>query len=430
MGLLARTHYPEGNRMSYDDDGPSEPRRATTTGTATSRLGQGRAAARRATRARLALSGASGSGKTWTALSVAMVLAGDGPVLMIDTEPADGRNTAGELYADQFRFDVIQWEPPYATPDLALTIREAGDHLVPGSKWAGRDGGYAVIMVDSASHFWRGQGGTLDVAGGRYGGWKEATPMQDALVDTILRSPAHVLVCTRAKQDYQLEQGTDGKQKVTKLGMAPIQRDDLEYEFQVVVTLDESHQLEVGKTRAAPLAGMRYRANEQAQFAQQYAAWLASGEPELARQADADLLAAGFDAITDAQVRGAAKQAFVGVFGKPSMIPAERLADARAWVADAVARASAPAGPSDEPTAPPAAGDAETPPEAPGGPEGGAEPGAPAPPAVESPGEVNGARRRRAKAAQVQAEVDAEAAAARAAREADVLALDGASGEG
>jgi len=356
--------------MSYDDPGPSEAPRPRTTGTATSRLGAGHAAVRKQVRARLAISGASGSGKTWTALSVAEVLAPDGPTLVIDTEPADSWQGAAELYADRFTFDTIRWEPPYNPRDLALTLTEAGAARVPQGRWPG-DGGYHVIIVDSASHFWRGAGGTLDIAGGKYTGWKEATPIQDALVDAILRSSAHVIICTRARQDYVQEQGADGKQKVTKLGMAPVQRDDLEYEFQVVAQMDQQHTIEIGKTRCAALAGMQFQQNQQGKFAAIFAEWLAGGV-ELIGQAEADALVDAFNAIDAGPAKVAAKRDFAALYGKPDQLPADKLAEAEAWIsarvtaaiAEAVKEGAPEAGePGESPGAP------DTAPEAPASPE-------------------------------------------------------------
>lgn len=344
--------------MSGYDDGPSEAARPRTTGTATSRLGAGHAAVRKQVRARLAISGASGSGKTWTALSVAEVLAPNGPTLVLDTEPADSWQGAAELYADRFVFDTIRWEPPYNPRDLALTLTEAGAAHVPNSRWPG-DGGYHVIIVDSASHFWRGQGGTLDIAGGKYTGWKEATPIQDALVDAILRSSAHVIICTRARQDYVQEQGADGKQKVTKLGMAPVQRDDLEYEFQVVAQMDQQHTIEIGKTRCAALAGMQFQQNQQGKFAAIFAEWLAGGV-ELIGQAEADALVDAFNALDAGPAKVAAKREFAALFGKPDQLPADRLPEAEAWIAARVTAALAEAVkegadlPGDGPEPPPA----------------------------------------------------------------------------
>jgi hypothetical protein len=306
----------------------------TTTGTARSRLKAGHAAVRKAVKARLAISGASGAGKTWTALSVAEVLT-DGPVLVIDTEPADSAQGAAELYADRFSFDTIRWVPLYDPRDLALTIREAGSTLVPGSRWAEQDGGYDLIIVDSASHFWRGEGGTLDIAGGTFGGWREATPIQDDLVQAILTSSAHIICCTRAKMDYQVEQESGGKQKVTKLGLAPIQRDDLEYEFQVVALMDHTHTMEVTKTRCAALAGQAFRQNDQARFAHILKEWLEGGV-ELITQGQVDQLVALFSSWEELEARTAVKQAFLEVWGAPVALPAEKWDEALEWVTSRV----------------------------------------------------------------------------------------------
>lgn len=111
-----------------------------------SRLGQARQATRRQLKARVAFDGPSGSGKTWTSLEWATVLADGGRILVIDTE-----HGSASLYSDVFTFEVITWAPPYDPGELADTIREAGA------------AGFDVIVVDSLSHFWEGEGGTLDI---------------------------------------------------------------------------------------------------------------------------------------------------------------------------------------------------------------------------------------------------------------------------
>jgi hypothetical protein len=315
-----------------EEDRPDE--RAATTGTATSRLRSGRMGVRKATKARLALSAPSGAGKTWTALSTAFVLAPNGRVIVIDTEPGDDRQGASELYADSFpSFDVIQWEPPYDPRDLTLTIREAGQMTVPDGYWPGQQG-YDVIIVDSASPFWKGEGGTMDIAGGKFGGWKTASPAQDQLVNAILRTPAHIIVCTRAKQAYEVTEVMEGnakKQKVEKLGLQPIQRDDLEYEFQVVVVMDEAHRIDIGKTRAAPLAGLSFMANDQHKFAEIYKTWLESGA-DPARQIDIDAIVHTFRTLPDAD-RQAAKDAFKAEFGDPKYLTGEQVPAVWTWIA-------------------------------------------------------------------------------------------------
>lgn len=286
-----------------------------TTGTATSRARLRRPAIRRPTLARLALAGPSGSGKTWTALSIAEVLGG--PTLVIDTERGDDAQGAAELYADTFAFDTIEWPAPYDPRDLALTLDELS--ALPDDERP------ATVIIDSASHFWRGEGGTLDIAGGKFGGWRVATPAQDELVAAILRGRFHVVVCIRARQDYQVEEEPGGKQKVVKLGLAPVQRDDLEYEFQVVASLDADHRIDISKTRAQPLAGGSWAAGQQERFALIFRDWLASGV-QLARQADVDALR---DTLRTAELgpqwQGAG-------WPKADRLNADQLEDAWAWV--------------------------------------------------------------------------------------------------
>jgi len=307
------------------------PNQPTSTGTATSRARMARRAVRRAGSARLALSGPSGAGKTWTALSIAQRL-GD-RVMVIDTEPGDATQSASSYYADHFRFDVIEWGAPYDPRDLTLTLKELGrTPCASDGFWPGAEG-YQVVIVDSASHFWTGEGGTLDIADQRFSGWKVASPAQQDLVDAILRSPLHVIVCTRAKQAYDVnEVEKDGrkKQEVVKLGLAPVQRADLEYEFQVVVMMDQDHAMSIGKTRCLDLAGRSFKADHQGEFAELYADWLTRGDV-LVRQSDADLVRAALKLLPAERRKDAGTQ-FTEAFGHPDYLLEDRLPAAWALV--------------------------------------------------------------------------------------------------
>lgn len=300
--------------MADDQPNQQQPR---TTGTATSRARMRRRAVRRPTLARLALSGPSGSGKTWTALSVAEVLAPGGRLLVIDTEQGDNQQGAAELYADQWQFDTIEWHAPYDPRDLAITLDDLSA-LPDGER-------PDVVVVDSASHFWIGQGGTLDIVDGRFGGWKTGTPAQDEMIAAFLRARYHLLVCTRAKQDYQVEELPNGKQRVTKLGLAPVQRDALEYEFQVALQLDMDHRIDVGKTRAQPLAGGSWPAGQQARFAAIYRDWLRSGV-QLAPMADVEALR---ELLRTAEL---GREWSAAGWPKVAQLDADRLPEAWAWV--------------------------------------------------------------------------------------------------
>lgn len=226
-------------------------------------------AVRRGNKARVALAAPAGGGKTYTALTLAAELADGGDVLVIDTE----RGSAS-LYADQFDFQTIKWEPPYDPRELAKLIGELGDQ-------------FAVVVVDSLSHFWMGEGGTLDIVdaagararGNSYAGWKEGTPAQAEMVDAMLNSPAHVIVTMRSKTEYVLEQ-RNGKNVPTKVGMAPVQRDGIEYEFTVTCDLDIEHRLMVGKTRCSVLAGKVYKPGHSGEMGKVLREWLDGAEDD------------------------------------------------------------------------------------------------------------------------------------------------------
>lgn len=187
---------------------------------------------------RLAIAGPTGSGKTYTALAVAKGLGGS--VALIDTE----RHSAS-LYADEFEFD---------SSDLAGGNPEAYTRQIEEAAKAG----YDVLIIDSFSHAWAGEDGILaqkDKAAKRQRGgndftaWRDVTPMHDRLVSAVLDYPGHVIVTMRAKMAYAMVE-EKGKTKVEKLGLAPVQRDGVEYEFDVVVDMDQAHTGVVSKTRA------------------------------------------------------------------------------------------------------------------------------------------------------------------------------------
>jgi dsDNA-binding SOS-regulon protein len=230
-------------------------------------------AVRRGQKARLALAGPSGSGKTWTALEAATVLADGGPVLVADTE----RGSAS-LYADHFKFEVVEWTPPFDPRELAALIAEHGD-------------GYDVIVCDSLSHFWEAEGGTRDIVdaaaararGNSFAGWKEGTPAQNDMVNAMLNASCHIVATMRSKTEYIMEADSRGKQVPRKIGMAPIQRAGIEYEFTVTAELDYEHTLLVDKTRCSALAGGMFKMGHTVEMAETLRDWLGSAEAVLSK---------------------------------------------------------------------------------------------------------------------------------------------------
>lgn len=195
-----------------------------------------RKAERKQSYLKIALTGPSGSGKTYSAL---LMDSGMGKkIAMLDTE-----NGSGELYSDICNYYIETITPPFTHTKYIEVIKEA------------QNAGYDVLIIDSLTHVWSGSGGLLEqqeqIARTKYKGntwaaWKDITPMHDALVQAILQSKIHIIATMRSKQDYIQ---TEDK-KIKKVGMAPQQREGMDYEFTIVFDIDrEKHEATASKDR-------------------------------------------------------------------------------------------------------------------------------------------------------------------------------------
>jgi nucleoside-triphosphatase THEP1 len=247
-------------------------------------------ATRAQARLRLGLIGPAGSGKTYTALRIAAGLGGK--IAVIDTERGSASLYMGERGIE---FDVIELDS-YEVEHFIDAIQAAAA------------GGYTTLIIDSLSHAWAGKGGILEYVdkagkrnqgGGNFGAWRDATPRHNALVDAILGAPLHVICTLRSKVEYVVE-NVGGRTQVRKVGLQPVQRDGLEYEFTVVGDVTQEHDLIVTKTRAAFLKDAVIReAGED--LGKQLSQWLSAGEPIAAKPQPAseplfDRMAAHIDA--------------------------------------------------------------------------------------------------------------------------------------
>jgi len=192
-------------------------------------------AERKSAKLRAALCGTSGSGKTYSALLLARGLCGEsGKIAVIDTE----RGSAS-LYADVTDFDVAELVPPYSPARYKSLITAAAKE-------------YDVLVIDSLSHAWSAEGGVLDMhdkatqsnkGGNSYTAWRDVTPQHNQLVDAILSCPCHVIITMRSKTAYELQDNGNGKKTPVKIGLAPIQRDGMEYEFTLVLDVSVSNHI-------------------------------------------------------------------------------------------------------------------------------------------------------------------------------------------
>lgn len=214
-------------------------------------------ATKRRSHARVALVGPPGSGKTFSALRIMRGPLVDGvrlPGLLVEgarLAVIDTERGSASKYSDLFEFDVL--ELPSFEPDTYVK-----------ALYAAADAGYDGVIVDSLSHAWVGKGGALEQVDKRSGGggssftngWRDVTPMHNRMVEALLTYPGHLITTMRVKTEYVLEQQVVKGKTVTvprKVGMAPVQRDGLEYEFDVVGDLNYENTLSITKSRCPSL---------------------------------------------------------------------------------------------------------------------------------------------------------------------------------
>lgn len=189
---------------------------------------------------RLALTGVSGAGKTLSALYIAYGMTGDwGKIALIDTEHERARFYANRSDLGTGTFLYAPMTPPYSPDKYKQMVAE-------GAKAVGNDG---VVIVDSLSHAWNNEGGILEIKDkiasqqgkNSYTAWNEAGKEQNSLINTILSENCHTIVTMRSKMDYAMVENNRGKLEPQKIGLAPIQRDDTEYEFDIVLDIARNH---------------------------------------------------------------------------------------------------------------------------------------------------------------------------------------------
>ena len=210
-----------------------------------------RKAVRRKAKLRLGLVAPSGAGKTYSALQLAFGLGGK--IGLIDTE-----HGSGDLYAHLGEYDIINLAAPYTVDKYRKAIK------------AFEDAGYNVIIIDSLSHAWAGEGGLLDKQGkiadsgkgNSYTAWRTITPEHNGLIEAMLQSPAHVIATMRAKVEYVIEKNDRGRDTPRKVGMAPVQREGMDYEFTVVFDLDTNHYASASKDRTGMFDGQWFQPSQ------------------------------------------------------------------------------------------------------------------------------------------------------------------------
>lgn len=265
--------------------------------------------------ARAFLHGPNGSGKSRGALELASRLfGGELHVTLINTEPERGR-----LYADRFRFSLIDLSTlGDFSPETFIAAVDTAESKHPGG----------IIVIDSTSHEWMGEGGVLSLAD-RFGDWKKVRPRHDDFVNRLKTAESHVIVACRAKMQYEVtEEERDGRarQVVSALGIGPVQDKDLPYEFNLIGSFEQATHLVTFTGHCDLLVGVkRYDMVQEGQaVADTYSEWLSDGikveATATAAQADVEALLASLKAegIADEEVASKLRIARQGNRGKLS----------------------------------------------------------------------------------------------------------------
>jgi hypothetical protein len=184
----------------------------------------------------IGLFGASGSGKTMSALRVARGIQRvcPGEIVVVDTE-----NGRAEHYAEMFDFQRIDFQPPFGSLDYRDVIDFAASKKP------------SVIVLDSMTHEHSGLGGMLDyqekevarMASNDNGqidyakaervkmlAWQKPKAARRELLDYLVRLNTNIILCFRAKETSKpVKKGN--KTEVESLGFMPIGGDEFVFEM-------------------------------------------------------------------------------------------------------------------------------------------------------------------------------------------------------
>lgn len=207
-----------------------------------------RKAQREGARVVIGLAGISGSGKTFSALQLAWGLAGgkSEKVGLIDSE-----NKRGSLYSDILvgrdgavhQFLIGDLYAPFTPERYKQAILEF------------QAAGVEVLVIDSASHEYEGEGGYLDIRQplpGKFGNRDNvAAEEHKKFMRALLQSNMHIIVCVRAREKVKIEKDGQNKTIYVPLGLQPIQHKDFMFEMTASLMVhDQGKRQEVLKCPA------------------------------------------------------------------------------------------------------------------------------------------------------------------------------------
>ncbi len=246
-----------------------------------------RKAERKKAKLKLGMSAPSGGGKTLGALFVGYGLMKEKYPKLAEDELwskiciVDSENGSGELYVNSEKdgiaigvYNVITLDPPFTPEKYINSILLCYNE------------GLEVCIIDSASHLWAGSGGLLDQQGqiakrqgyNSYTAWREITPLHNKFVDTMLQTDIHIISTMRSKQEYVQEKDEKGSTKIRKIGLNPVARDGMEFEFTAFLEIDSGHTAFGSKDRTGIVDQRYFKITPE--IGKEFMKWLDSGSDE------------------------------------------------------------------------------------------------------------------------------------------------------
>jgi len=205
------------------------------------------------------LMGASGSGKTVSALLIAKGIVWEmfpdlsddekwEKIAVIDTEHSRSTLYAGMTIKEQeigsfLHYDLEAPFTPQRYKDAFMECKAAGCE---------------VVIIDSITHAWNAEGGILqkvDALGGKFSDWNKVKPDENMLLSLFLDTDVHVIACVRSKQGYEITTLDSGKLQIEKVGLKAEQKDSLEYEFAITFQIYQNHTAEAMKDNSNSFDG-------------------------------------------------------------------------------------------------------------------------------------------------------------------------------
>lgn len=188
-------------------------------------------AQKQAVKARIIFTGTAGGGTFEAALNVALGLT-QGKIAVLDTE-----HGMTNLHSGLGAFDVLDLTGPYTTDKFIAAVEAAEKE------------GYDVLIINTLSQAWAGEGGILEqvgkltaAKGSKNGVWDTVQPLHDEMMNRIRRSSLHILVILQCKTEY-LVPDQPGGVAPKKIGLTPVQKDGMDYGFHAGFYIEENSRV-------------------------------------------------------------------------------------------------------------------------------------------------------------------------------------------